>query len=95
MMGNVLLARKIRDARVDLDISQKEIANLIPMNQSNYSKIERGIQEPSVYQLKRISEILHISADELLGINKVVLEQEKFIEFQKELDELYSKYFKK
>ena len=56
MKENVLLARKIHDARIDLDMSQKEIANLIPMNQSNYSKIERGIQEPSVYQLKRISE---------------------------------------
>ena len=94
MKENVLLARKIHDARIDLDMSQKEIANLIPMNQSNYSKIERGIQEPSVYQLKRISQILHISTDELLGINKVALEQEKFAEFQKELDKLYSKYFK-
>jgi transcriptional regulator with XRE-family HTH domain len=94
MKENVLLARKIHDARIDLDMSQKEIANLIPMNQSNYSKIERGIQEPSVYQLKRISQILHISTDELLGINKVALEQEKFVEFQKELDKLYCKFFK-
>lgn len=83
MKGNVLLARKIHDARVDLDMSQKEIANLIPMNQSNYSKIERGIQEPSVYQLKRISEILHISTDELLGINKVTWNKKNLLNFKK------------
>ena len=91
---NHAFGRRVRDLREDMDMSQKEMAFKIPMNQSNYSKIERGIQEPSVYQLKRISQILHISTDELLGINKVALEQEKFVEFQKELDKLYCKFFK-
>ncbi len=45
---------KIRNAREDMDLSQREIAKLIPMNQSNYSKIERDIQEPNLEQLRRI-----------------------------------------
>lgn len=86
--------RKIRDARVDLDLSQKNMAELIPMNQSNYSKIERGLQEPNINQLKRIAVILNISIDDLLGIDKVAIEETNFRNFQREFDELYKKYFR-
>ncbi len=84
---------RIRNAREDLDLTQKDMADQIPMNQSNYSKIERGIQEPSLSQLKRISEILRISIDELLGVNRSIYDEEKLKAFQHELDELYKKYF--
>ena len=60
---------KIRNAREDLDLSQRDMAKLIPMNQSNYSKIERNVQEPSIEQLRRICQILNISADFLLSLN--------------------------
>ena len=39
------------------------------MNQSNYSKIERNQQEPSMEQLRRICQILGISADFLLSLS--------------------------
>ncbi len=91
---NRTLGEKIRDLRVDMDLSQKQLSSMIPMNQSNYSKIERGMQEPNIYQLKRISEILHISVDELLGVNKSPLNNEKLQNFQKELENLLRKYFK-
>ncbi len=90
---NRTFGRRVRDCREDMDMSQKEMAALIPMNQSNYSKIERCLQEPNIYQLKRIAEILHKSVDELLGIDKTTFNEEKFNKFQKELDELYHKYF--
>ncbi len=85
--------RKIRDCRIDLDLSQKEMSALIPMNQSNYSKIERGLQEPSIHQLKRISQILNKSVDELLDIDRSAMEEINLKNFQKEFDELYKKYF--
>ena len=90
-----VFSKRLRDVRIDKDLSQKQVAELIPMNQSNYSKIERGLQEPSMYQLKRIVEILGVSADNLLGIDKTTLDEEKLASFQKELDNLYNKYFKK
>lgn len=62
------IGRKIRDSREDLDLSQKEVASRIPMNQSNYSKIERDLQEPNLEQLKRICEILHLDPAYLLEI---------------------------
>lgn len=61
---------KIRNAREDMDLSQRDMATLIPMNQSNYSKIERGVQEPSMEQLRRICQILNLDPRFLLGIEE-------------------------
>ncbi len=61
---------KIRNAREDMDLSQRDMAKLIPMNQSNYSKIERDIQEPSLEQLKRICQILRLDPRYLLGLEE-------------------------
>ena len=64
------LGKKIRDRREDLDYSQKDMAAMIPMNQSNYSKIERGIQEPSMEQLRRICQILRLDPRYLLDLEE-------------------------
>lgn len=58
----------IRNTREDLDITQKQMAEQIPMNQSNYSKIERDIQEPSLEQLRRICLILKLDPRLLLNL---------------------------
>lgn len=60
---------KIRNAREDLDLSQKDMSDMIPMNQSNYSKIERGLQEPNLEQLRRICQILKLDPNYLLNLN--------------------------
>ena len=60
---------KIRNAREDMDLSQKEIAQMIPMNQSNYSKIERNVQEPNLVQLRRICQILRLDPRFLLDLD--------------------------
>ena len=59
---------KIRNAREDMDLSQRDMANLIPMNQSNYSKIERDVQEPNIEQLRRICQILNLDPRYLLNL---------------------------
>ncbi len=62
------IGEKIRNAREDMDILQSDMARLIPMNQSNYSKIERGVQEPSLMQLRRICQILRLDPRYLLEL---------------------------
>ena len=64
------IGAKIRNAREDMDLSQRDMANLIPMNQSNYSKIERDIQEPSLEQLRRICQILNLDPRYLLNLGE-------------------------
>ena len=62
------IGEKIRNAREDMDLSQRDMANLIPMNQSNYSKIERNVQEPNLEQLRRICQILNLDPRYLLNL---------------------------
>ncbi|MBQ8171939.1 MAG: helix-turn-helix domain-containing protein [Oscillospiraceae bacterium] len=64
------LGEKIRNAREDMDLSQTDMAKLIPMNQSNYSKIERNVQEPNIEQLKRICQILKLDPRYLLDLGE-------------------------
>lgn len=64
------IGEKIRNKREDMDLSQKDMAKLIPMNQSNYSKIERDIQEPNLEQLRRICQILKIDPRYLLNLGE-------------------------
>ena len=63
------IGEKIRNAREDMDLSQSDMAKLIPMNQSNYSKIERDVQEPNMEQLRRICQILKLDPRYLLNLD--------------------------
>lgn len=64
------IGEKIRNAREDMDLSQRDMATLIPMNQSNYSKIERNVQEPNLEQLRRICQILNLDPRYLLNLGE-------------------------
>lgn len=64
------IGEKIRNAREDMDLSQSDMARQIPMNQSNYSKIERGVQELSMEQLRRICQILKLDPRYLLDLDE-------------------------
>ena len=62
------IGEKIRNAREDMDLSQRDVSSRIPMNQSNYSKIERDIQEPNLEQFRRICQILRLDPRFLLNL---------------------------
>lgn len=64
------IGQKIRNAREDMDLLQADMAKLIPMNQSNYSKIERSLQEPNMEQLRRICQILKLDPRYLLELSE-------------------------
>lgn len=86
------IGEKIRNAREDLDLSQEEVASQIPMSQSGYSKIERNVQEPSIMQLRRICQILNISADFLLSINYFTNLSEKELALLYDIKSAIKKY---
>ena len=62
------IGEKIRNAREDMDLSQRDMANLIPMNQSNYSKIERGKRYYTFEQCRKLAIALDTSMDYLAGL---------------------------
>lgn len=51
-------ARAVSAARAEAGISQKELSALSGIDQSDISKIERGVANPSVATLERIAEAL-------------------------------------
>lgn len=91
------IGTKIKNAREDKDIFQKQMAEMIPMNQSNYSKIERNMQQPNLHQLKRIAEILELDLNKLLEIENVSGNTADVpvndICFAQEVKEIYKKYY--
>ena len=59
----------LKFARERKKISQKEMAERIGVAKSTYSLYESGNREPNVQTIKKIADILNVSADELLGIS--------------------------
>ena len=83
---------KIRNAREDLELSQQDVATCIPMNQSNYSKIERDVQEPSMEQLRRICQILRLDPRYLLDLGGFPTILEKDLTLLQDIKEIIKKY---
>ena len=86
------IGEKIRNAREDMDLSQREVAKLIPMNQSNYSKIERDIQEPKIEQLRRICQILKLDPRYLLSLGDFDAITQNEFDFLKDIKKLIKKH---
>ena len=86
------IGKKIRNAREDLDLSQGDMANAIPMNQSNYSKIERNVQEPNLEQLRRICQILKLDPRYLLNLGDFSSITEADIRLLKDVKTIIKKY---
>lgn len=60
----------LKEARLKRNLSQKEVADQIGVAKSTYSLYESGNREPSVQTIKKIADVLNVSADELLGLNE-------------------------
>lgn len=86
---------KIRAAREDMDLTQSDVAKMIPMNQSNYSKIERGAQEPNIEQLRRICQILRINPSFLLGLSEQSYISQRDSELLYDIKQLLKKHSEK
>lgn len=58
----------LKIARERKGLSQKEVADRIGVAKSTYSLYESGNREPNVQTIKKISDALNVSADDLLGL---------------------------
>ena len=55
---NSEIGKAVRAARAEAGLSQKELSNKTNIDQSDISKIERGVANPSINTLKRIAAAL-------------------------------------
>ena len=83
----------IKRLRKDRNIKQSEIADLIGMHRSNYSKIENGQREISLAAVDKIADFFNVSIDELIHMGQdipkeIILEDKTTVEQVKLIQEL-------
>lgn len=64
---------KLRETRKDLDIGQKELADLLKITQQQYSLYETGKRSMPADYLPALCQRLGVSSDYLLGLPKGLL----------------------
>ncbi len=58
---------RLRDLREDRDLSQREVAKLLEMSQTGYSKYETGENDIPTSVLQRLADFYNVSVDYLPG----------------------------
>lgn len=61
---------RIRDLREDKDLSQAELADLLNVSQTTYSRYETGKLDIPSQSLIKLAKFYNVSVDYLLGLTK-------------------------
>lgn len=75
-----MVGKAAREARARLGLTQVEVAALVDMHPMVYSRVERGKMVPSAGMLRRLSMVLRVSTDELLGLARPGKEERRDLE---------------
>lgn len=65
------LYQRLKDLREDNDKTQTDIADLLKMSQTQYSRYERGEREIPVHHLITLAKHYNVSIDYLVGLIQV------------------------
>lgn len=88
-------SEKLYNARIKQGLTQSDVAKLVPMTQSSYSRIENGFQEPNLSQLKRIAEVLNVSLDYLLDVETEYYNNQINADIKDQIKFIYEHYIAK
>lgn len=62
-----MISNKIKNERINIQLTQKELADKIGMHEANYRRYELGTRTPTVEILSKIADVFDCSVDYLLG----------------------------
>ncbi|NOK16654.1 helix-turn-helix domain-containing protein [Corallococcus carmarthensis] len=65
---NTVFGAAARDARLRLGLTQADVADRVGIAMEVYSRMERGKMLPRAQNLRRLCDVLSVSADALLGV---------------------------
>ena len=71
------VGKNIKKIREQKGMTQQQVADLIHMHRSNYSKVESGQREPSIDALNKIAKHFGMTLDELVNLKGKVPVEEK------------------
>jgi transcriptional regulator with XRE-family HTH domain len=60
------IGRRIRDARIDHDLTQERVFLAVPLNRAFYQEIEAGQANPTLETLLRIARVIGVPISDLL-----------------------------
>ncbi len=84
-MGQNTLGLRIAECRRKSNLTQEELANRLGVTPQALSQYERGTRYPDIELLKGLCEILHVSADYLLGVELVTILEKDNPKIQEEI----------
>ena len=64
---------RLRDLREDKDLSQKQIAQLLDISQTGYSKYETGENDIPTQILIKLADFYNTSVDYILGRTNIII----------------------
>ena len=64
------IGERIKDLRESKGLSAKELAEILDINQSTYSKLENDKKSIAVSELKKLTEFFGVTADYIIGTSK-------------------------
>lgn len=65
--------QRLRDLREDRDLLQKDVADVLGISQTIYSRYERGFQTIPVVHLMALADFYQTSTDYLLGRTNITV----------------------
>ncbi len=64
----IAIGKRIKSIREEKNISQQDIAGLCNIEKSNFSRLEAGNTNPTIYTLSKIAEHLGVSLKDLVDL---------------------------
>ncbi len=64
---DIKFIKNLKEARKSCGLTQKQVATALNVVESCYANWEQGRTEPNIESLRKLSEILNISVDELIN----------------------------
>lgn len=63
-----IFAKRLREIRVENELTQKQLAELLQTTDDSIYSWEKGRSQPSIETLRKICVTLNVSADYLIGV---------------------------
>ena len=78
----------IQTIRKQLGLLQKEVALELQLDKSSYSKVEKGMREVKVSELKTLSNLFNMSIDDIINFDENITPKEIVLEDKSENEQL-------
>ena len=65
-----IFQERLRETRLSCGLTQRQLAESLGISQPSYIRYENGSSEPTLENLAKLSDILDVSVDYLLGRNE-------------------------